>query len=83
MFHSLSGKSLLATVLLGSAVVLSANAQVQSTSTRQVVRPTAAPAKAAKAKNVIFFVGDGMGVSTVTATRVFSVGLAGKLMIDQ
>ena len=83
MFHSLSGKSLLATVLLGSAVVLSANAQVQSTSTRQVVRPTAAPAKAAKAKNVIFFVGDGMGVSTVTATRVFSVGLDGKLMIDQ
>lgn len=36
-----------------------------------------------RAKNVIFFVGDGMGVSTVTATRVFSVGVAGQLVIDQ
>jgi len=36
-----------------------------------------------RAKNVIFFVGDGMGVSTVTATRVFSVGLDGQLVMDQ
>lgn len=36
-----------------------------------------------KARNVIFFVGDGMGVSTVTATRVFSVGVAGQLVVDQ
>ncbi len=36
-----------------------------------------------RAKNVIFFVGDGMGVSTVTATRVFSVGVAGQLVLDQ
>ena len=36
-----------------------------------------------KARNVIFFVGDGMGVSTVTATRVFSVGVAGQLVMDQ
>ena len=36
-----------------------------------------------KAKNVIFFVGDGMGVSTVTATRVFSVGVAGQLQMDK
>jgi alkaline phosphatase len=36
-----------------------------------------------RAKNVIFFVGDGMGVSTVTATRVFSVGLDGQLVLDQ
>jgi alkaline phosphatase len=36
-----------------------------------------------KAKNVIFFVGDGMGVSTVTAARVFSVGLDGQLVVDQ
>jgi alkaline phosphatase len=41
-----------------------------------------APA-AIKAKNVIFFVGDGMGISTVTATRVFSVGVAGKLQMDK
>ncbi len=36
-----------------------------------------------RAKNVIFFVGDGMGVSTVTATRVYSVGVAGELVVDQ
>ena len=36
-----------------------------------------------KARNVIFFVGDGMGVSTVSATRVFSVGVAGQLVLDQ
>jgi len=36
-----------------------------------------------KARNVIFFVGDGMGVSTMTATRVFSVGVGGQLVVDQ
>jgi alkaline phosphatase len=36
-----------------------------------------------KARNVIFFVGDGMGVSTVTAARIFSVGVSGQLVIDQ
>ena len=36
-----------------------------------------------KAKNVIFFIGDGMGVSTVTAARVFSVGVDGQLVLDQ
>jgi alkaline phosphatase len=36
-----------------------------------------------RAKNVIFFVGDGMGVSTVTATRIYSVGLDGQLVLDQ
>jgi len=35
------------------------------------------------ARNVILFVGDGMGVSTVTATRVYSVGIDGALTIDQ
>lgn len=36
-----------------------------------------------KARNVIFFVGDGMGVSTITAARVFSVGVGGQLVMDQ
>jgi alkaline phosphatase len=36
-----------------------------------------------KARNVIFFVGDGMGVSTITATRVYSVGVGGQLVVDQ
>lgn len=36
-----------------------------------------------RAKNVILFIGDGMGVSTVSATRTFSVGVAGQLVVDQ
>jgi alkaline phosphatase len=36
-----------------------------------------------RARNVIFFVGDGMGVSTVTAARVFSAGVDGQLVVDQ
>lgn len=35
-----------------------------------------------RARNVIFFVGDGMGVSTVSATRVYSVGVGGELVMD-
>jgi alkaline phosphatase len=35
------------------------------------------------ARNVIFFVGDGMGVSTVTATRVATVGVDGQLAMDK
>jgi alkaline phosphatase len=34
-------------------------------------------------RNVIFFVGDGMGISTVSATRFFSVGVDGDLVLDQ
>lgn len=36
------------------------------------------PATAMKAKNVILFVGDGMGISTVTAARILNGQLAGK-----
>jgi alkaline phosphatase len=36
-----------------------------------------------RARNVILFVGDGMGISTVSATRVFSVGADGELVMDQ
>ncbi|GJM20300.1 MAG: alkaline phosphatase [Planctomycetota bacterium] len=35
-----------------------------------------------EARNAIFFVGDGMGISTVTAARVFSVGVDGQLALD-
>ena len=36
-----------------------------------------------RARNVIFFIGDGMGVSTVSAARVFSVGVDGQLVLDR
>jgi alkaline phosphatase len=35
-----------------------------------------------RARNVIFFLGDGMGINTLTAARIFAVGEAGELTID-
>lgn len=37
---------------------------------------------AASAKNVIFFLGDGMGIATTTAARIYSVGEDGQLTMD-
>jgi alkaline phosphatase len=62
-------KSTLTIALTGAAVASGASAQ-----------PFAHPPRA---KNVILFVGDGMGVSTVSATRVLSVGVDGNLVLDQ
>ena len=42
----------------------------------------ALPASAQK-NNVILFVGDGMGVSTVTSTRIATVGVDGNLALDR
>ena len=42
----------------------------------------ALPASAQK-NNVILFVGDGMGVSTVTSTRIAAVGVDGQLTLDR
>ncbi|NVE01472.1 alkaline phosphatase [Massilia sp. BJB1822] len=39
-------------------------------------------AVAADAKNIIFFLGDGMGPATVTASRIFKYGEAGSLTMD-
>jgi alkaline phosphatase len=36
----------------------------------------------AAARSCVFFIGDGMGVSTVSATRVMSVGIEGRLVLD-
>ena len=41
--------------------------------------PQAAPAHP---KNIIFFLGDGMGINTLTAARIFAVGEEGELTID-
>ena len=43
----------------------------------------AGPAAQQRAKNVILFIGDGMGISTIAATRIFSVGVDGNLVMDQ
>jgi alkaline phosphatase len=35
-----------------------------------------------RAKNVLFFLGDGMGINTLTAARIYAVGEDGELTID-
>ena len=42
--------------------------------------PPAAPPPVAR--NVIFFLGDGMGINTLTAARIYAVGEEGELTID-
>ena len=45
---------------------------------------TAPPQQAAgaKPKNIIFFLGDGMGINTLTAARIYAVGEDGQLTLD-
>lgn len=64
----------LGTLILAGAALQAGEDGGRAADTRSVGR---------RAKNVIFFVGDGMGVSTITATRVFSVGVAGELVMDK
>jgi alkaline phosphatase len=50
----------------------------------QVNSPAPAQAQVEqRARNVIFFLGDGMGLNTLTAARIFHVGEAGELTIDR
>jgi alkaline phosphatase len=43
---------------------------------------TPAAADATQPKNVIFFLGDGMGLTTMTAARIYAVGEDGELTMD-
>jgi alkaline phosphatase len=40
------------------------------------------PAPSAHPKNIIFFLGDGMGMNTLTAARIYAVGEDGELTLD-
>ncbi len=44
--------------------------------------PTSPVAPVESAKNVIFFLGDGMGITTMTASRIYKVGEDGELTMD-
>ncbi|QOL51356.1 alkaline phosphatase [Massilia litorea] len=64
---------------LAAAVTLAALAGCAATGPAAT---TPRPAVAGQAKNVIFFLGDGMGINTLTAARIYAVGEAGELTID-
>ena len=44
--------------------------------------PTPTPPVAQAPKNILFFLGDGMGITTLTAARIYKVGEDGDLTID-
>ncbi|OON60604.1 alkaline phosphatase [Massilia sp. KIM] len=50
---------------------------------RQTAGATASQALEPRAKNIIFFLGDGMGMNTLTAARIYAVGEDGELAIDK
>ena len=50
--------------------------------TAKVTPPLPAPAAPEAPKNVIFFLGDGMGMTTMTAARIYAVGEDGELTMD-
>ena len=48
----------------------------------QAVPPVVVPTLPEAPKNVIFFLGDGMGMTTMTAARIYAVGEDGELTMD-
>lgn len=58
---------------------------IENTAVFPILRGQVAPptAPAAKAKNVVFFLGDGMGPTSVTAGRIYKVGESGQLAMEK
>lgn len=84
----LSALSLLM-MMTGAMVACSGNDDQSTPSTAATTKVAAATTSLATnatvaptAKNVIFFLGDGMGITTLTASRIYSVGEDGELTID-
>jgi len=69
---------LMCAALAGAALLVTACKSDDDLPSAPAPTPTPAPAK-----HVLFFLGDGMGITTLTAARIYSVGEAGDLTIDQ
>ncbi len=50
--------------------------------TSVTIEPVPTPAPTTTPKNILFFLGDGMGITTLTAARIYGVGEDGELTID-
>ena len=78
--HHIAALKLISRTILGlsSAILLSAcSPATNSVSTSAPAKMAEASSKA-QAKNVILFIGDGMGISTITAARIFDGQFHGK-----
>ena len=63
-------------------LVLLAGCASTGTAPQQAAAGTVQADPAPRANNVIFFLGDGMGINTLTAARIYAVGEDGELTID-
>ena len=59
-------------LMIGAALAAGCKSDNDTVATKPAAQPT----------NVIFFLGDGMGPTTVTATRLYKVGEAGQLTME-
>ena len=72
LHHPISSKQLSSIFFgLGSALIISACSPTEPTKTHET-------ASKQQAKNIILFIGDGMGISTITAARIFDGQSQGK-----
>ncbi|MET0355786.1 MAG: alkaline phosphatase [Cellvibrio sp.] len=65
-----------------TAISLALTACGGSSGSKSPEAPQPAPTPVVTPKNVLFFLGDGMGITTLTAARIYSVGEEGDLTID-
>ncbi|MBB5019113.1 alkaline phosphatase [Chitinivorax tropicus] len=70
-------RMLIASLLVASALLVACRSS--DSNNKQAAQPV--PAEKTP-KNVIFFLGDGMGINTLTASRIYAVGEEGELTID-
>jgi alkaline phosphatase len=68
--------------LFAAAAVLALLAGCAATPPQSTASIPASAQLEPRAKNVIFFLGDGMGINTLTAARIYAVGEDGELAID-
>ncbi|RYY73405.1 MAG: alkaline phosphatase [Gammaproteobacteria bacterium] len=73
-----SSSPVVSSVANSSSVVSSSTSSVISSANSS----SSSSVSAAAPKNVVFFLGDGMGITTLTAARIYGVGEDGELTID-
>ena len=78
MLKRIRGVWMVALLLVPSACLSAAGEDWQAKGRAALARARALAPTAGRARNVVLFVGDGMGVSTVTAARIFEGQLRGE-----
>src|SRR4029079_15288322 len=68
---------------IGAMVVLGMGTQIAFGGDADKTDQVRSQLHGGKAKNVIFFLGDGMGTQEITAARYYQYGAAGRMNIDR